>query len=99
MLAQRIHSAPNGGDVLAEVQIQPLNKGRVNLPAVLRQPRSDRSQRAADHPVVHPYQAPSAHRLEDLRVEQAGPWQPARLGPWPFRLRAFGLLPVAIMSD
>src|SRR5215510_4536196 len=85
-LAQRADPAPDRSDMLADAEVDPLHKGRVDVPAMRSQHGIDRLQGAEHHAVLHPYQPPSAHGLDHLRIEQPGEWHPAR-----FRRRARGL--------
>jgi hypothetical protein len=69
VLAQRVDATTNGGDMLTEVQMQPLYKGRVDLPAAGRSHLLNSRLHTADHPVAHPHQAPTACGLKHLDIE------------------------------
>src|SRR5262245_64031281 len=49
--------------------------------------------------MTHPYQTPAAYRLDHLRIEQPGLGHPVGLGPWPLRLTALWLYPLAIVGE
>src|SRR5215475_4438712 len=98
-LAERADPAPDRGDMLADAQVDALNEGGVDVPTVPGQHLLNSRQRAEDHPMAHPHQAPSAYRLDHLPIEEPGQGYPARLGGWPCGLAARWLDPVAIVRQ
>src|ERR671933_1297983 len=54
-----------------------LDEGGVDVPTVRGQHLLKSRQRAEDHPMAHPHQAPPAYRLDHLRIEQPGQGHPA----------------------
>ena len=85
VFAQRVDSPPNGGDMVAEVQVQALHKCGIDLPALRGQSLLDDLMRAKHDTVCDPNQASTPIRLDDLCIEQPGLWHPvARAGDlWP----------------
>jgi hypothetical protein len=69
MFAQRVDLPPDGRDMLAKVQIQALDKRRIDLPTPLGQHRLDGLTRADHDLVLDPYEASPAVGLDDLRIE------------------------------
>jgi hypothetical protein len=55
---------------LANVQVEPLDKGGMNLPATVSQAVLDHLTRAEHHPVLVPDHALTAVLLDDLGAEQ-----------------------------
>ena len=84
-LAQRGDPPPYCGHTLPDVQVEPLDEGRIDLPATGRQPLLDGLTRAAPDPVPHPHQTTAPHGLDHLRLEQLRERHPARLGRWALR--------------
>jgi hypothetical protein len=70
MLAQRVDPPANRGDMLADRQVDALNEGGVDLPAVSRQHLLDGRQGAEHHAVPDADQPPPARDLDHLRIEQ-----------------------------
>src|SRR6267142_6365139 len=97
-LAQRAHPPPNGRHMLAQAEIDPLHKGRIDLPAQRAQYLIDGLDRAEHDAMLHVDQTPPAYRFHYLGVEQCGQGHPARLRGWPCRLTARYLDPVAKMG-
>ena len=89
-LAQGVDPTPDRCHTLAHVKIAPLHKGRIDRPATRRQDVLDRLSRAQHHPVLHPDHTPTPVLLDDLRIEQARPRQPAWLGPRAFVVATLG---------
>src|SRR5882724_2623880 len=99
VFAPRVDAPPDGRDMLAKVQIQALDKRRIDLPSSLGQHRLDGLSHAEHDPVLDPYEASTPIRLDDLGIEQLGLWPPARLGLGACGLAALGWHPLAIMRD
>jgi len=85
--------------MLAEVEIEALDKGRRHFPAPLGQSLLDCLKRAADDAVFHPHEASAPIGFDHLHVEQSGQWHPTRLGPGAWGLAALGLNPLAVMGQ
>ena len=85
--------------MLAKVQIQALDKRRIDLPTTLGQPRLDGLSHAEHNLVLDPYEASPAIGLDDLRIEELRPWHPAGFGQRPFALTPLGLNPPTIVRD
>src|SRR5215510_1044790 len=98
-LAQRADPAPDRGDMLADAEVEPLHKGRVDVPAMRSQHGIDRLQGAEHHAVLHPHQAPAPHGLQHLRVEQLRLWHPTRLRRGACDLSPWWLYPVPIVRQ
>src|SRR5262245_63837294 len=79
-LAEGGHPSPHSGDMRTDAQVDALDEGGIDLPAASRQHLLHRLQGAKHDPMLHSDQAPAAHRLDDLRIEQLGQGHPARLG-------------------
>src|SRR5262249_21762589 len=77
-LAERADPAPDRGDMLADAEVEPLYKGRVDVPTQGSEHVIDGLQGAKHHAVLHVDQAPASPRLDHLRVEQLRLWQPPR---------------------
>src|SRR5215831_21116955 len=99
MFAQRGDSPPDGRDMLAKVQIQALDKRRIDLPPMLGQHQLDGLSHAEHDLVLDPREASPAVGLDDLRIEELRPWHPAGFGHRPFALTPLGLNPPTIVSD
>ena len=99
MFAQRGDAPANSGHMLAHRQVEALDKGRVDLPTARREHLLDGRQGPEHHAVTHAHQAPPAHGLDHLRVEQTRQWQPARLRGGTCGLTAWRLDPVAEMGE
>src|SRR6266852_1133688 len=97
--AERRHTPPDRGDMLADTEVEAFNEGGVDLPAAGRSHLLDGLQGPEDHPVAHPHQAPPAYRLDHLRIEQPGQRHPAWLGRRTFVLAAWWLHPLAEMGE
>src|SRR5882724_3047864 len=97
MLAQRVDPPPDRGYMLTELQVEALDKTRVDLPTTLGQDRLDDLCRAEYDPVFHPDNAPAPIALHHLRIEQPGLRHPTRLGPGSVGLAALGLNPLPVM--
>jgi hypothetical protein len=68
-LAQRVDPTADRRHMLAEVQIQALDKRGVDRPAPLGQYLVDRLTRAEHHAVLDPHDASTPVRLHDLGIE------------------------------
>jgi hypothetical protein len=97
-LAQRVDPTPDRRHALAHVQVEPLDKGGIDLPATGSQDVLDRLTRAEHHPVLDPDHALTAVLLDDLGIEQPRQRQPARLGHRSFVLAAFRVNPPATVA-
>src|SRR2546426_10957767 len=86
-LAQRVDSTADGCYPLADVEVESLNKGGVDLPTTRRQDLLDGRQRAEHHAVLDLDKAAAPVRLHDLRIEE--------LGQGPFGLTPLRLPPIA----
>src|SRR6266571_6589651 len=73
-----------------------LNEGRVDVPAVRGQHLLDGRQRAEHDAVAYADQAPPAHGLDDLRIEQLRQGHPAGRGCWTFVLSTRELYPLPV---
>jgi hypothetical protein len=69
-LAQRVDLTPDRRHALANVQVEPLDKGGIDLPATGSQGVLDHLTRAEHHPVLDLDYALPAVLLDDLGVEQ-----------------------------
>src|SRR5256886_11700143 len=85
--------------MLTEAEVEAFHKRRIDLPAAGRQHLLDRLQRAEHDAVRHVDQAPAPHGLHHLRIEELGPWHPARLGRWTGSLTARELHPLPIVGE
>ena len=94
-----LHPAPDRRHALTDVEVEPLDKGRVDGPATGRQDLLDGQPGAEHHAVCDAHEAPAPVRLHHLRVAQLGQRHPARLGHWAFVLAPFGLHPLAKMRQ
>ena len=90
---------PDGGDMLADGEVDALNERRVDLPAMCRQHLLDCPEGTEDDAVLHVDQTPAPHRLDHLRIEQLGQGHPARLGHRACGLAALRLHPGAAMAQ
>src|SRR5215813_15586802 len=98
-LAECVDTTPYCRHALPDVQVEPLDKGRLDLPATGRQYLLDGLQGPEHHAVAHADETPPAYGLDHLRIQQLGEGQPARLGVWPFVLAAWRLHPVPIVGE
>ena len=85
VLAERVDPRPTGGDLLADVEMEALDKGCRHFPAPRGQSRLDCLTRAEDDAVCHPPEASAPIGFDHLRVEPSGQWHPRRLGPGVWR--------------
>jgi hypothetical protein len=99
VFAQRVDPPPNGGDMLAAVQVQALHKGGMELPAWRGQSWLDGLTRANHDMVCDPDQASTPRGLDDLGIEQPRLWHPAWRGPGTFGLPGLGVNPLAVRRD
>src|SRR5882724_8943903 len=93
----RVLTRPHRRNTLADVEVQALDKRRIDLPTVLGQDCIDGFQCAKYYPMAYPYQASTAHGFDDLRIEQPRQGQPPRLGRRALPLLALQLDPHAKM--
>jgi hypothetical protein len=77
-LAQRGDTPSSCRHTLPKVQVEPLDKGRLDLPATGHQHLLDGLKGPEHHAVTHADQTPTPHDLEHLRIEQL--WQRHRQG-------------------
>jgi hypothetical protein len=94
-LAERGGPTADCSHPLAQVPMEPLDKGRMALPTACRQHLRDPCYRPADHPVCDSHKASAAVRLHHRRLEQLGQGPPAGLGPRACGLAPFRLTPRA----
>jgi hypothetical protein len=73
-------ASTNGGPMLADGEVDALHEGGIDLPATRRSDLLNGLEGAEHDAVPHPHQAPPAHGLHHLRVEQLRQRHPARLG-------------------
>jgi hypothetical protein len=97
--AERRHTPPDRGDMLADTAVEACHEGGRALPAAGRSDLRHRCACPADHPMAHPHQAPSAYRLDPLRSEQTRQGYPAWRGGWPGGLVAQRLHPGALVRQ
>src|ERR1043166_7868772 len=74
----------------------PLHEGGVDVPAMRSQHVIDGLQRTKHHAMTQPYQTPSAHGLDHLRIEQLRQRHPPRLRCGACDLAPWRLHPVPI---
>src|SRR5207247_8156951 len=98
-LTECADSSSHGCHMLTDGEVEPLHKGRVDVPTQGSQHGIDGLQRAKHHAVPHPHQAPAVYGLDDLRVQQLWEWQPPRLGCRALRLPARWLHPLPIVGQ
>src|SRR5262245_57683159 len=92
------HDAPSHrGHMLANGEVDTLNEGGVDLPALRGQHSLDPSHRATYDSVVYIDHASAPIPFDDLRVEQLRQGYPAKLGCRPLRLSTLALHPLAIV--
>src|SRR5262249_39777655 len=79
VFAQCRNAPSNSGDMLAQVEIEALDEGGVDVPTTRREHLLDGLQGPEHDAVAHAHQAPTPYGLDHLRIQQ--PWQrhPARL--------------------
>jgi len=99
VFAQRDDPTPGRRHMLAQIQIEALDKACVDLPPSLGQDRLDGLCRAEDDTVCDPDDAPAPVALDHLRIEQPGPGHPARFGLRPCVMATLGVNPLAVMCD
>jgi hypothetical protein len=99
VFAQRADPPANSSHMLADVEVDPLDEGGIDLAAKGSSHRIDSLQGAKHHAVTHPHQAPAPHRLDDLRREELRHRHPARLRRRPFVLAAWRLHPGPIVGQ
>src|SRR5215475_5816910 len=98
-LAQRVDATAHGRHALAKVQVQPLDKSGVDLPATRRKHLLNPLPGTEHDPIFHPREASTPVRLRYLRIEQLWPRHPARFRPRAFVLATLGLHPGAEMRQ
>jgi hypothetical protein len=86
-------ASPHRCAPLAQAPIEPFDQCRLALPAAGRSPRLDCRWRAKHHAVPHRAEAPSAHGLDHLGVQQRRQRPPAGLGRRPSGLAPRRLQP------
>jgi hypothetical protein len=65
-LAERVHSASDCRHPLTDIEVEPLDKGRIHGPATGRQTLLDRQLGPEHHTVRDPHETPAPVRLDDL---------------------------------
>ena len=90
-LAQGVDPTAHRRDPLADVQIQPLHKRGIDLPATRPQDLLDPFHGAKHHTVCHARDTPTPVRLHDLRLQQLGKRYPAGGRP-----HSFGVVPLRL---
>jgi hypothetical protein len=85
--------------MLTDVEIEPLHKARVALPAQGGEHVMNRLQRAADHPIAHSHEAPPADGFDDLRIEPLWPRHPPQCGQRAGELTSLRLSPRPEMAQ
>src|SRR2546428_8044751 len=65
-LAERGDPTPHRRHMLTDGQVEALDEGRIDLPAMSRQHLLDRTEGAEDDAVLHVDQTPAPHRLDHL---------------------------------
>src|SRR5437899_1240593 len=98
-LAERVDPTSYRRYALPDVEVEPLHKGRIDLPAAGSQYLPDRLMRPEHHPMLDVDHAPAPVRFHDLRIEQPGLWHPARLRVWALGLTLFWLHPLTKMAQ
>src|SRR4029453_18096933 len=98
-LAERGDPPSHRRHMLTDGQVEALDEGRIDLPAMCRQHLLDRTEGAEDDAVLHVDQTPAPHRLDHLSIEQLGLRHPARLGRWACGLTACRLHPLPIVRQ
>src|SRR5262245_59175678 len=88
VFAQCRNTPSTSGDMLAQVEIEALAEGGVDVPTTRREHLLDSLQGSEHDAVAHVHQAPTPYGLDHLRRLPPWQWHPARLGQ-----RAFGLTP------
>ena len=68
-LAQRGDLPPDCRHTLPDIQVEPLDKGRLALLATGRQHLLDGRQGPEHHAVTHAHQAPAPHGLDHLGIQ------------------------------
>ena len=96
VFAQCRNAPSNSGDMLAQVEIEALDEGGVDVPTTRREHLLDGLQSPEHDAVAHAHQAPPPHGLDHLRVAQLRQGQPARLRCRACGLASWRLQPVAI---
>ena len=69
-LAECVDPTPYRRDTLPEVQVEPLDKGGIDLPGTGSQDLFDSLKCAKHHAVAHAPQTPTPHGLDHLRLER-----------------------------
>src|SRR5262245_38260917 len=85
--------------MLADGQVEPLDKRRLDLPAAGCQHLLHRLTRPADDAVTDAYEAPAPHGLDHLRIEQLRSRHPTRLRRRAMGLAAGRLHPLPIVGE
>src|SRR5215468_8673729 len=99
VLTQGVDPAPDRRDALADVEVEPFHKGRIDAPAPSCQDLFDSQPGAEHYAVCDTHDASAPVPLDNLGVEQRGKRHPTRLWSWPFRLATLGLHPMAKMGQ
>src|SRR6266446_9781127 len=92
-LTQRVDPTPYCRHALANIQVEPLHKRRIDLPATHREDLRDGLTRAEDNPVLHPNHASTPVLLDHLGIQEPRNRHPARRAPRAFVVAARGVNP------
>src|SRR5215813_8793439 len=98
-LAERVDPTSYRRYALPNVQVEPLDKGRIDRPPASSQGLLDRLTHPEHHPMLDIDQAPAPVGLDDLGITQSGQWHPPRLGSWTLGPLARRLMPKAAMGQ
>src|SRR6266446_8549323 len=98
-LAQRIDTSPHRRYPLADVQVEPFNKGGVHLPTTRSQCLLDGLKRPKHDAMLDVDKAPAAVRLDHLSVKKLGQGHQARFGPRPCVLAPLWLHPITKLGE
>src|SRR5215510_8887874 len=106
LLAQAVLTCAQGVDPtpyrcysLANIQVQPLDKRRVNLPATHRQDLLNPLHSAKHHPILDPHDASASVGLDHLGIKHLRQGHPAWFGQRAFVSTACRLPPLAKMGQ
>src|SRR3989442_15486687 len=98
-LTQRADPSSDCRHMLTHRQVDALNECRVDLPAVRGEPLLDGLQGTEHDAVAYADQAPPAHGLDDLRIEELRQGHPAGRGCWIFVLSTRELYPLPVVRE
>jgi hypothetical protein len=98
-LAPRVDPSPYRRYPLPDIQIQPFDNGRMDLPALGRQHLRDLVHRANHDAVRDTHEAPAPVRLHHVRVEPLRLRHPPWLGLWSVALTRWRLPPAPLVRQ